>query len=67
MNQLIKDMGQGKKDDCAHLAGAIQVLDWLTSGDVEGYAMKVLGLVDLDHAPIQDYMVRDSDTSNGAQ
>lgn len=59
---MVRDIASNKENAMV-LAGAVQIVDWMLSKDqFEGYALKVLGLLDLEHEPIQDYMSRDSET-----
>jgi hypothetical protein len=59
---MVKDIASNREHAMV-LAGAVQIIDWMLNKDqFEGYALNVLGLLDLEHEPVQDYMSRDSDT-----
>jgi hypothetical protein len=44
------------------LVGAVELIDWMVGGSLEGYAQKVLGLGDEEVPGPTDYLARDSDS-----
>lgn len=63
VNQLVQLMAKGEDGNAKVVSGAVMMIDWILGGEsFKGDAMRVLGLLDLDKEPYQDYMSRDSDT-----